>query len=84
MKFITPIYDGTVGNVQVLNKLLDDRGIENKVPRHTSLKAFVYYDENEIVTIELSFDNRFNEYEVYIVQQDCDEYYFLEHRIDPE
>lgn len=84
MKFITPIYEGTVGNIQVLNKLLDVSGIENKVPRRTSLKAFAYYDDNEIVTIELSFNNSFDECEVYVVQQDCDEYYFLEHRIESD
>lgn len=87
MKFITPIYEGTKGNVQVLNKLLEAHNIENKVPRGTALEAFAYYDELGIITIELSFEVKFKnpdevDLNIITVQQDCDEYYLLSWNIE--
>lgn len=82
MKFITPIYEGTVGNVNVLNKLLESIGCENRVPYATSLEAFAYYDKVGIITIELSYiDNIVNEHNCIVVQQDCDEYYYFDWKI---
>lgn len=81
MKFITPIYEGTKGNVQVLNKLLKSKGLEPLSPK-IELKATAFYDENEIPTIELSFiDEDEGLHNVIVVQQDCDEYYYFDWKI---
>ncbi len=81
MKFITPIYEGTKGNVQVLNKLLESKGLE-PLPLDTNLKATAYCGEHQIPTIDLSFiDEVEGLHNVIVVQQDCDEYYYFDWKI---
>ena len=82
MKFITPIYFGTKGHVPTLNKFLEFVGIENKVPLDADLNALAFYDENDVVTIELFHENRFGELETYIVKEIDGVYHYVSHSID--
>lgn len=79
MKIVNPIYEGLKCNVQVLNDLLESKGLKT-LPLDIEIKVHVFDDDGKSI-IELSFVEDEMIHHTIVVHQDCDEYHYLDWKL---